>query len=77
VSAVHDSSSPHPSPTLAAGHGVGHDGPAAHDAHAGHDAHGGEDEPLGPIDVAAWGAALLGAGLGALAVIALWVAISA
>jgi hypothetical protein len=34
-------------------------------------------EALGSIDVAAWAAALLGAGIGALVVVALWVAISA
>jgi hypothetical protein len=48
----------------------GHAGAVAHqltDDHGdehGHGDHGHGDEPLGPIDVAAWGAALLGIALG-------------
>ena len=46
------------------------------DAHgAGHGGHGAaESDPLGPIDVAAWGYALVGAALGLLVVIVLYVA---
>jgi hypothetical protein len=55
----------------------GHDGHDAHDSHAGHGTHEVMGEPLGPVDVAAWAAALLGAGIGALVLVALWVAISA
>ncbi len=50
----------------------GHDGAVAHhatDDHGdehGHDDHAHGEEPLGPIDVAAWGAALLGVVVGAI-----------
>ena len=49
----------------------GHDGAVAHheitdhgDEH-GHDDHAHDEEPLGPIDIAAWGAGVLGIALGA------------
>ena len=35
-----------------------------HGADHGHDDHAHEPEPLGPVDVIAWGAFVLGAGLG-------------
>ena len=49
-----------------------HPGDAAGEAHGaadhgddgGHDDHGHADEALGPIDTAAWGAFILGSGLG-------------
>lgn len=53
---------------------------AGHDLHAGaadpHDgAHGDDgDEPLGPIDVRAWGATLLSGGIAVLAAILFYVA---
>jgi hypothetical protein len=42
-----------------------HSAPATsgHDEH-GHDEHGHDEEPLGPIDLAAWGAGALGVALG-------------
>ncbi len=50
--------------------GPGHPGAVAHhktddhgDAH-GHDDHGHTDEPLGPIDIQAWGAGALGVAIG-------------
>jgi hypothetical protein len=49
----------------------GHEGALAHhstDDHGddhGHDDHAHAEEPLGPIDIRAWGAALLGVVLGA------------
>ena len=48
----------------------GHDGAVDHhltDDHGddhGHDDHAHAEEPLGPIDVAAWGAGVLGIGIG-------------
>jgi len=45
-----------------AGRVEGHDG-HGHDGH-GHDEHGHDDMALGPVDVAAWGAGILGAALG-------------
>jgi len=36
-----------------------------HDDAHGHDDHGHADEALGPIDVAAWGAGILGVGIAA------------
>jgi hypothetical protein len=73
---------PAPAGTAPGAGAVGHgqDGRDAHDSHDSHDGHGAHEmagEALGPIDVAAWTAALLGAGIGALVVMALWVAISA
>ncbi len=53
----------------------GHDGAVAHhqtDDHGdehGHDDHGHVEAPLGPIDVAAWGAGALGVALGVLVAI--------
>ena len=53
----------------------GHEGAVAHhqtDDHGedhGHDDHGHAEAPLGPIDVAAWGAGALGILLGALVAI--------
>jgi hypothetical protein len=50
-----------------------HDGTAHPDAHVG--GHGTEaKEPLGPIDVAAWAYALVGAGLGVVVAISLYLA---
>ena len=39
-------------------------GSSDHGADDGHDDHGHEPESLGPVDVMAWGAFVLGAGLG-------------
>lgn len=39
-------------------------GSADHGTDHGHDDHAHADEPLGPIDVQAWGALMLGAALG-------------
>lgn len=39
-------------------------GSGDHGADGGHDDHAHEPEPLGPVDVFAWGAFVLGAGLG-------------
>jgi hypothetical protein len=39
---------------------VGHHLPDDHGEDHGHDDHAHADEPLGPIDVAAWGAGILG-----------------
>ena len=39
---------------------VGHHLPEDHGEDHGHDDHAHADEPLGPIDVAAWGAGILG-----------------
>jgi len=52
------------------GDAPGHDGAIAHhatDDHGadhGHDDHAHDSMPLGPIDVIAWGAGILGVGLG-------------
>jgi hypothetical protein len=46
-----------------------HGGDHGHDDHA----HAGEDEPLGPIDGRAWGALALGAALGLVVAIMIWV----
>jgi hypothetical protein len=51
------------------GHGPDDHGDAGGHGHPAH-----ESEPLGPIDLAAWGYALAGAGLGLVVVIALYVA---
>lgn len=54
----------------------GHEGAVAHhnvDDHGedhGHDDHAHGDEPLGPIDVIAWGAGLLGVALGLVVAVA-------
>ena len=45
-----------------------------HGADHGHDDHAHEPEPLGPVDVIAWGAFVLGAGLGL--VVALCIALA-
>lgn len=53
--------------TDAPGHAgaVGHHSTDDHGDDHGHDDHGHGEEPLGPIDVRAWGAAVLGLALGA------------
>jgi hypothetical protein len=38
--------------------------PPAHRSSGGHDDHANVSDPLGPIDINAWGAGLLGIGLG-------------
>jgi len=43
---------------------VGHHTTDDHGGDHGHDDHGHGEEPLGPIDVAAWGAGVLGIALG-------------
>ena len=40
-----------------------HQSATGHDDAHGHDDHGHADEALGPIDVAAWGAGILGVGI--------------
>jgi hypothetical protein len=48
---------------------VDHHDPADHGDDHGHDDHAHRDPALGPIDVRAWGAAILGVALGAVIVI--------
>ncbi len=61
----------------------GHEGAVAHHAlgdHGddhGHDDHAHDAEPLGPIDMIAWGASLLGIGLGVVVAAAFAVATGA
>lgn len=52
-------------------------GTVDHDAAGDHDAHAHTDEALGPVDVQAWGALLLGAGLGLIVALCVAVSISA
>lgn len=62
----------------------GHDGAVAHHAtdgvdHGddhGHDDHAHAEEPLGPIDVAAWGAGVLGIALGLVVAVCFYVVTS-
>ncbi len=57
----------------ASGHADDHGGPvhgtADHGDDGGHDDHGHAEEPLGPIDVAAWGAGALGIAIAAVTVL--------
>jgi len=46
----------------------------AHDDHAGGHGHGSSGESLGPLDVVAWGYAVLGAAVGVLVALALFIA---
>jgi hypothetical protein len=57
--ATPEHSMPHASDAMAGAHGVGDHG----DGH-GHDDHGHAEEVLGPIDVMAWGAGVVGILLG-------------
>jgi hypothetical protein len=76
---------PHPDPTEADTHpeGVGvylhaggdHGDPGAHGADDGH-GHGAPSEALGPVDRRAWAAAIGGAALGVVVILALYLAIS-
>jgi hypothetical protein len=68
---AHDDESGHPRAMTAGDHHdtAAHGDVGAHDDHA----HAGGDA-LGPIDVYAWGAALLGVGLGGLVALAFWLA---
>jgi hypothetical protein len=52
-----------------------HDPVAGHGDDHGHDDHGG-DSPLGPIDVAAWGAGILGVGIALVIALAFVIATS-
>lgn len=52
---------------------VGHDATDDHAADQGHDDHEHDAEPLGPIDVAAWGAGALGLLAGLAVAIAFYV----
>lgn len=61
---------PHASDLPGHGDAVAHHATDDHGDDHGHDDHGHGSEPLGPIDVAAWGAGLLGVGLGLVVTIA-------
>ena len=65
---IHDSDAP--------GHegAVAHHAPGDHGADHGHDDHAHEDAGLGPIDVMAWGAGLLGVALGLVVTVAFVIA---
>lgn len=51
------------------------DASEAHDEEAGHGHAGIEAEPLGEVDVTAWAAAVIGAGIAFLLIIAMYVAV--
>jgi hypothetical protein len=77
---------PHPDPTETDSHPEGtapdddphggHSDPGAHGAGDGH-GHGAPAEPLGPVDRRAWAAAIGGAAIGVVVILALYVAIQA
>ena len=57
-------------------HVPAHEADDAGHGHAGHDEHGEHAGQLGPIDLAAWGAGLLGIGAGLVVAVCLYVATS-
>lgn len=61
-----------------AGHEVTHDDPGGLPEPGGHaiDAHAHVEQPLGPIDLAAWGASLIGVASGLLICFLLYLAVS-
>lgn len=68
-----DHADPHASDAMAGAHGS----TADHGADHGHDDHGHAAEGLGPIDLPAWGAGLLGVVLGIAVVVAIAIAAGA